>query len=46
VLDYFIWGHIKALVEHVRDSSEDEVRGAILAAFNTITPDMVQRATQ
>jgi len=46
VLDYFIWGHIKALVEHVRDSSENEVRDAILAAFRTITPDMVQRATQ
>jgi len=46
VLDYFIWGHIKALVENVRESSEDEVRDAILAAFNTITPDMVQRATQ
>jgi len=30
----------------MRDSSEDEVRDAILAAFNTITPDMVQRATQ
>jgi len=29
----------------VRDNSEDEIRGAILATFNTITPDM-QRATQ
>jgi len=43
VLDYFIWGHIKVLVEYVRDSSENEVRGA---AFNTITLNMVQRVTQ
>mgnify|MGYP006961477717 CR=1 FL=1 len=46
ILDYFVWGHIKAQVENVRDGTEAEVREAIIAAFNTITPDMVHRATQ
>jgi len=46
VLDYFVWGHVKALVEHRREGTENEVREAILAAFNTITPDMAHRATQ
>lgn len=46
VLDYFIWGHIKAAVEHCRDGTENQVRNAIIAAFNTITPDMAQRATR
>ncbi|XP_067207843.1 uncharacterized protein [Linepithema humile] len=46
VLDYFVWGHIKNLVEYRRDSTEDVVREAILAAFNTITPDMAHRATR
>jgi len=43
VLDYFVWGHIKDLIEHKRDGLEHEVRDEIMAAFNTITPDMVQR---
>jgi len=46
VLDYFVWGHIKALVEHRRENPENEVREAIGAAFNNITPNMVRRATQ
>lgn len=46
VLDYFVWGYIKSLVEHRRDGTEHEVREAILAAFNTITPNMAYRATQ
>ncbi|EZA51609.1 hypothetical protein X777_08792 [Ooceraea biroi] len=46
VLDYFVWGYIKNLVEHWRDGTEHEVREAIIAAFNTITPDMAQRATR
>jgi len=46
VLDYFVWGYIKALVEHKRDSTEQEVREEILAAFNNITPNMVHCATQ
>jgi len=46
VLDYFVWGHVKALVENRREGTENEVREAILAAFNTITPDMAHRATQ
>jgi len=46
VLDYFIWGYIKDLVEHRRDSTEAEVREAIRAAFNTITPEMAYRATR
>jgi len=44
VLDYFIWGHIKDLVEHRRDSTEAEVREAIRAAFNNVTPEMAYRA--
>jgi len=31
--------YIKALVEHKRDSTEEEVREEILAAFNNITPN-------
>jgi len=46
VLDYFVWGYIKALVEHTRDRNENEAREAIIAAFNNITPDMAHRATQ
>jgi len=46
VLDYFVWGHIKALVEHRRESPENEVHEAIRATFNNITPNMVRRATQ
>jgi len=46
VLDYFVWGYIKASVEHRRDSTEDEVRNEIIAAFQTITPDMAHRATR
>jgi hypothetical protein len=46
VLDYFLWGHVKALIEHRRDGTVHEVRDAIVAAFNTITPEMVQRATR
>jgi len=40
VLDYFVWSHIKNLVEHRRDGAEAEIRKAILADFNTITPVM------
>lgn len=46
VLDYFLWGYVKASVEHHRDGTEDEVREAILAAFNSITSDMAHRATR
>ena len=46
VLDYFVRGHIKDLIEHRRDGLEHEVRDEIIAAFNTITPDMVHRATR
>lgn len=46
VLDYFVRGHIKDLIEHTRDGTEAEVREAILAAFNTITPEMAYRATR
>ncbi|EZA49709.1 hypothetical protein X777_12223, partial [Ooceraea biroi] len=30
VLDYFVWGYIKNLVEHWRDGTEHEVREAII----------------
>ena len=46
VLDFFVWGYIKSLIEHRRNDRENEVREAILAAFNTITPDMAHRATR
>ena len=46
VLDYFVWGHIKNLIEHRRDGTEAEVREAILAAFDTITPEMALSATR
>ncbi|EGI59615.1 hypothetical protein G5I_12233 [Acromyrmex echinatior] len=41
VLDYFIWGHIKDLVEHIRNGTETEAREA---TFNTITLEMAHRA--
>ena len=46
VLDFFIWGFVKSLIENRRDGTENEVREAILAAFNTITPEMAYRATR
>ena len=46
VLDFFVWGHIKNLIEDRRNGTENEVREAIVAAFDTITPDMAQRATR
>ena len=46
VLDYFVWGYIKDLVEHRRDGTEAEMREAILAAFRTVAPEMAHRATR
>lgn len=46
VLDYFVWGYIKDLIEHRRNDAEDDVRRAIIVAFNTITPEMAHRATR
>lgn len=46
VLDFFVWGYIKNLVEDRRNSTQNEVREAIVAAFGTITPDMAHRATR
>ncbi|KYQ48648.1 hypothetical protein ALC60_12302, partial [Trachymyrmex zeteki] len=46
VLDYFVWGYAKAAVEHIRDGTQNEVREEIVAAFQTITPDMAHRATR
>ncbi|XP_070526515.1 uncharacterized protein [Cardiocondyla obscurior] len=46
VLDFFLWGHVKNLVEPRRNGTVDEVREAIVAAFATISPDMVQHATR
>jgi len=43
VLDYFVWDYTKDSVEHKRDSTETEVE-VILAAFNTITPEIIMRA--
>jgi len=43
VLDYFVWGHVKDLIEHRRDGNEDEIREAIFAA--AITLEMAHRAT-
>ncbi|XP_066601289.1 uncharacterized protein [Prorops nasuta] len=45
-LDFFLWGHVKALVEDWRNGTEEQVRDAIVAAFRSITPDMVHRATR
>lgn len=46
VLDYFVLGFVKNIVEYRRDGTEAEIREAILAAFNTITPEMAYRATR
>jgi len=45
VLDFFVWGHIKNLIEHWPDGTEQEVHEAIVA-FDAITPDMAHRATR
>jgi len=45
VLDYFIWSHIKDLVEHIHNSTKAEARKAILVAFNTIT-EMAHHVTR
>ncbi|EFN80538.1 hypothetical protein EAI_08241, partial [Harpegnathos saltator] len=44
VLDFFVWGHTKSLIEHQR--TKNEVLEAIVAAFDTITADMAHRATR
>jgi len=46
VLDYFVWGHVKDVIEHKHDGHEDEIRETILAAFNAITPEIAHRATR
>lgn len=46
VLDFFVWGYLKNLVEDRHNSTENEVREATIAAFGTITPDMAHRATR
>jgi len=46
VLDFFLWGYVKNLIENNRNGTEAEVREAILAAFDTITPEMAHRATR
>ncbi|KYM80430.1 hypothetical protein ALC53_09121 [Atta colombica] len=43
MLDYFVWGHIKNLIEHRRNGLEHEVRDEIMTTFNTITPDGATR---
>jgi len=44
VLDYFVWGYVKAAVEHKRDGIQNEVRDEIIAAFQTITSDSLCNA--
>jgi len=39
VLDYFVWGYVKAAVAHKRDGTQNEVRDEIIAALQTITSD-------
>jgi len=46
VLDFFLWGYIKTAIEHRRNNTEAEVREAILAAFDTVTPEIISRATR
>ncbi|XP_018398740.1 PREDICTED: uncharacterized protein LOC108776576 [Cyphomyrmex costatus] len=46
VLDFFVWGYIKELVEPRHSDTENEVREAIIAAFETITLEMEHRATR
>lgn len=46
VLDFFVWGYVKSLIENYRNGTANEVREAIVAAFNTITPEMTHRATR
>lgn len=44
-MDYFVWGHIKNMVHFNETISEDDMRADIIAAFDTITREMAQRAT-
>ena len=46
VCDYFLWGHIKSIVykEDTRDRAETLTR--IRQAFASITPQMIQKATE
>ncbi|XP_067209021.1 uncharacterized protein, partial [Linepithema humile] len=46
VLNFFVWGYVKSLIKNCGNGTENEVREAIIAAFNTITPDMAHRATR
>ena len=46
VLDYFVWGYVKAAVEHKRwwNDTQNEVRDEIIAAFQIITSDSLCNA--
>jgi len=46
MFNYFVWGHIKDLIEHIRSDNEAEMREAILATFNTITLEIAYRLTR
>jgi len=45
ILDFFVWGYVKDLVEHRRNATKNEVRETIIAAFETITLEIAHRAT-
>ncbi|XP_070526690.1 uncharacterized protein [Cardiocondyla obscurior] len=46
VCDFFSWGYIKSLVDTQRNGTANEVRESIIAAFGTVSPDIVLCASR
>ncbi|XP_014475432.1 PREDICTED: uncharacterized protein LOC106744850 [Dinoponera quadriceps] len=46
VLHFFLWRYVEDLIKQRCNSTENEVRDAITAAFDNITPDIACRATR
>ena len=46
VIDFHTWGHVKSLVYRSGSDNEQETWIAIQDAFNELTPEQLQRATE
>jgi len=42
-LDFFLWGYIQSQVYATLPLNREDLRNRILQAFNTVTPEMLQR---
>jgi hypothetical protein len=42
-LDFFFGGHCKEIMYHTMPNTEEELRGRIITAAATVTPEMLER---